>query len=386
MNKKHQQHLATRAIHAGQMPDPSTGAIMTPVYMTSTYVQKSPGQHQGYEYSRTQNPTRQALEQCIANLESATHGFAFASGMAAIATILDLLKPNDHIIVCDDVYGGTFRLFDKVRKHSAGLQFSFVDFSDIEQIKAHIKPQTRMLWLETPTNPLLKLIDLRAIAKLAKQFKLLSVADNTFATPIIQRPIEYGFDIVIHSATKYLNGHSDVIGGIAVTSQAELADKLAFLHNSTGAILGPMDSFLILRGLKTLAIRIERHSQNAQALAQWLAKHPKINNVIYPGLSIHPQYQLAKQQMAYPGGMISLYVNGDRKQTINVLERCQLFALAESLGGVESLIEHPAIMTHASIPEDKRLALGISDNLIRLSVGIEAIADLQHDLEQALQS
>ncbi len=379
------QNLATRVIHAGQSPDPTTGAVMTPIYATSTYVQESPGKHKGYEYSRTRNPTRDAYEQCIADLESGTRGFAFASGMAAIATILELLKPGDHIIAVDDLYGGTYRILDKVRKRSAGLQISFVDFSNPDNIVKAIRPETRMIWVETPTNPMLKLVDLQNLVAIAKKHKLITVADNTFATPMLQRPLELGFDIVTHSATKYLNGHSDMIGGIAIVGDnTELSDQMAFLQNSVGAIAGPFDSFLALRGVKTLAIRMERHCQNALELALWLEKHPKVKRVIYPGLKSHPQHELAKKQMQAFGGMISVELTCNLQETAKVLERCQLFALAESLGGVESLIEHPAIMTHASIPTEHRKLLGISDGLIRLSVGIEAVEDLKADLNQAL--
>lgn len=382
---KHKQQLATRAIHAGQSPDPTTGAIMTPIYATSTYVQESPGKHKGYEYSRTRNPTRFAYEECVASLESGYRGFAFASGMAAIATIVELLNPGDHVIVCDDVYGGTFRLFDKVRKRSAGINASFVDLSSLEQIQAALRPETRMIWVETPTNPMLKLVDLSLVAKFAQQHQLIAVADNTFATPFIQRPLEYGFQIVIHSATKYLNGHSDMIGGIAVVGDhSDLVEQIAFLQNSVGAIAGPFDSFLALRGLKTLVVRMERHCSNAQEIAGWLSTHPKIANVIYPGLNSHPQHALAKQQMRYFGGMITAELKGGIKEAITMLEKCEIFSLAESLGGVESLIEHPAIMTHASIPTAQREQLGIKDGLIRLSVGIEAVDDLKYDLQQAL--
>jgi len=378
--------IETRAIHAGQKPDPSTGAVMTPIYATSTYIQKSPGMHQGYEYSRTQNPTRKAYEECVANLESGKRGFAFASGMAAIATILELLKPGDHVLAMDDLYGGTYRLFENVRKHSAGIQFSFIDFSDIKNIEKNILPNTKMLWIESPTNPLLKIVDLKKIASLSKKHNLISVADNTFASPILQRPIELGFDIVAHSATKYLNGHSDMVGGIAVVGdRPELAEKLAYLQNSIGAIAGPFDAFLAMRGIKTLAIRMQKHCENAYQLANWLEKNPHIQKVIYPGLKSHPQYLLAKKQMGgLYGGMISVYLKADLKKTVKILEKFKIFALAESLGGVESLIEHPAIMTHASIPKAKREALGIHDNLIRLSVGIEHIDDLKADIAQAL--
>ncbi len=384
--KKHVDHLETRVIHAGQTPDPTTGAVMTPIYATSTYVQDSPGKHKGYEYSRTRNPTRDAYEKCIADIESGKHGFAFASGMAAIATILELLQPGDHIIAMDDLYGGTYRLLERVRKRSAGIQVTFVDMCDIEKVKAAIRPETRMLWVETPTNPMLKLVNLSELATLAKQHHLISVADNTFATPLIQRPIELGFDIVMHSATKYINGHSDMIGGIVVVNDnAELAEKMAFLQNSVGAVASPFDSFLALRGVKTLALRMERHCSNALELASWLEKHPKISRVIYPGLSSHPQHALAKQQMQLFGGMITAELACDLAQTVEILERCKLFALAESLGGVESLIEHPAIMTHASVPKEQREKLGISDSLIRISVGVENVEDLKRDLAEAMQ-
>jgi len=377
--------LATRVIHAGQAPDPTTGAVMTPIYATSTYVQTSPGKHKGYEYSRTRNPTRDAYEQCIADLESGTRGFAFASGMAAIATILELLKPGDHLIAVDDLYGGTYRILDKVRKRSAGLQVSFVDFSSPDNILKAIRPETRMIWVETPTNPMLKLVDLASVVAIAKKHHLITVADNTFATPMLQRPLELGFDIVMHSATKYLNGHSDMIGGMAIVGEhAELAEQMAFLQNAVGAISGPFDSFLALRGVKTLALRMERHCHNAMELALWLEKHPKVARVIYPGLRSHPQHALAKQQMAAFGGMISVELACNLQDTVAMLEKCQIFALAESLGGVESLIEHPAIMTHASVPVAHRNMLGISDGLIRLSVGIESVDDLRADLEQAL--
>lgn len=383
--KKHIQQIETRVIHAGQTPDPATGAVMTPIYATSTYVQSSPGRHKGYEYSRTRNPTRDAYENCIADLESGQRGFAFGSGMAAIATILELLKPGDHLIAMDDLYGGTYRLLERVRKHTAGLHVSFVDLTKLDQIEQHIRPETKMLWVETPTNPMLKIVDLAKTAAIAKKHRLISVVDNTFATPLLQRPIEYGFDIVVHSATKYINGHSDVINGIAVVGEnKELADKLAFLQNSVGAIAGPFDSFLALRGVKTLALRMERHCSNAFELANWLNEHPKVSRVIYPGLPEHPQHALAKQQMKQFGGMITIELNSSLQETIRVLERCEIFALAESLGGVESLIEHPAIMTHASLPKQQRETLGISDSLIRLSVGIESITDLKQDLAHAL--
>ncbi len=379
------KHFDTRAIHAGQTPDPSTGAVMTPIYATSTYRQTSPGVHQGYEYSRTKNPTRAAYEDCIASLESGQRGFAFASGMAAINTVIDTLNAGDHVIAMDDLYGGTYRLFDKVKTRTSNLSFSFVDMGHIDNITAAIQPNTRMIWLETPSNPMLKLADLRKIAALAKHHGIITVADNTFATPWIQRPLELGFDIVLHSATKYLNGHSDVVNGVVVVGDnVPLIEKMAFLQNSCGAVAGPFDSFLVLRSLKTLSLRMQRHCENAKSLAPWLEKHPRIHNVIYPGLTTHPQYKLAKEQMHDFGGMISIVVNGGLEGANRFLSRCELFTLAESLGGVESLIEHPAIMTHASIPAEKRQLLGIEDGFIRLSVGIEHIDDLEADLNFAL--
>lgn len=379
-------NLETRVIHAGQTPDPSTGAVMTPIYATSTYVQKSPGKHQGYEYSRTKNPTRFALENCIADLEGGTKGFAFASGMAAIATILELLKPGDQIIAMDDLYGGTYRILEKVRKRSMGLEISFVDFCKPENILKAIQPNTKMIWVETPTNPMLKIVDLKTVAAIAKKNNLISVVDNTFATPMLQRPLEYGFDIVMHSTTKYINGHSDIIGGIAIIGENKnYAEQIAFLQNSVGAIASPFDSFLALRGVKTLAVRMQRHCENAMAIASWLEKHRKVSRVIYPGLKSHPQHKIAKQQMKDFGGMITVELKCSLKDTAKVLERCELFALAESLGGVESLIEHPAIMTHASVPKEQREMLGIKDGLIRLSVGIENADDLIADLTSALR-
>jgi cystathionine gamma-lyase len=376
--------FGTRAIHAGQTPDPSTGAIMTPIYATSTYVQQSPGVHQGFEYSRSQNPTRFAYERCVADLEGGTRGLAFASGLAAMATILDLLNTGDHVIASDDLYGGTFRLFERVRKRSAGLEFSFVDMSEPESLSRQLRPNTRMVWVETPSNPLLKIVDLGAVAALAKDRSLLAVADNTFASPYLQRPLEFGFDIVVHSATKYLNGHSDIVGGVVAVSSPDLGERLSFLQNAVGAIASPFDSFLALRGLKTLHLRMQRHCTNAHALADWLVQHPAVERVMYPGLDSHPQHPLAQRQMEAFGGMISIVLKGDASYARRVLERCRVFALAESLGGVESLIEHPAIMTHASVPVEQRRAAGISDSLIRLSVGVEEIEDLKEDLEQAL--
>lgn len=383
MNKSHQ--LETAVIHAGQSPDPSTGAVMTPIYATSTYAQSSPGKHKGYEYSRTKNPTRDALECCMATLEHGIRGFAFASGMAAIATVLELLQPGDHVIAMDDLYGGTYRLFEKVRKRSAGIDFTFTDLSQTDHLSALIRSETRMIWVETPTNPMLKLANLSQIAAIAKKHQLIAVADNTFATPILQCPLQQGFDIVVHSATKYLGGHSDVVSGIAVTNQPELAEQLGYLQNAIGAIAGPFDSFLVLRGIKTLALRMQRHSENALSLATWLESQKTVKRVIYPFLKTHPQHTLAKQQMKLGGGMISVALNKTFAETIQCLERFKLFTLAESLGGVESLVEHPASMTHGSIPVELRNQMGITDNLIRMSVGIEHIDDLKNDLLQALK-
>jgi cystathionine gamma-lyase len=377
--------FSTRAIHAGQQPDPTTGAIMTPVYLTSTYVQESPGVHKGWEYSRTHNPTRKAYENCIANLENGKFGFAFASGCAATTTILSMLKNNDHIIVMDDLYGGTFRLFDKVLR-PLGLNFTFVDLTDAQNFTKAVKPETKMVWLESPTNPTMKLADIEAISKMAKAKNILTVVDNTFMSPVFQRPLDLGADIVVHSATKYLGGHSDMIGGVAVTSKPELAERLAFLSNSMGAIQSPFDSFLALRSLKTLPIRMKAHENNAIQIANFLEKHSKVEKVIYPGLKSHPQHELAKKQMLGFGGMITFYIKGDLAAARKFLEKVEIFSLAESLGGVESLIEHPAIMTHASVPAEKRAELGISDTLIRLSVGIEDINDLIRDLESAFNS
>ena len=377
--------FSTRTIHAGQSPDPSTGAVMVPIYATSTYAQESPGVHKGFEYSRSQNPTRMAFERCIADLESGTEGYAFASGLAAISTILEILSSGDHVIATDDLYGGSFRLFDKVRKRSAGLEFSFVDLADLAAVEAAIRPNTKMIWVETPTNPLLRLVDLSAIAKLARSKGILTVADNTFASPYTQRPLECGIDIVMHSTTKYLNGHSDIVGGCAVVGEnADLAAKMKFLQNAIGSVAGPFDSFLALRGLKTLALRMERHCSNALTIARWLEGLSAVKRVIYPGLESHPQHALARRQMSAFGGIVTVELDGDLSATKRFLERCRLFTLAESLGGVESLIEHPAIMTHASIPAEQRQRIGISDSLVRLSVGIEDAGDLAADLAQAL--
>jgi cystathionine gamma-lyase len=377
--------FATRTIHGGQSHDPLTGAVMVPIYATSTYAQTSPGVHKGYEYSRSQNPTREAFQRCIADLESGTEGFAFASGLAAIATVLELLSTGDHVVVSDDVYGGSFRLFERVRRRSAGLDFSLVDMSDLGAIERALKPNTKLIWVETPTNPLLKLADLSAIAALGKKRGILTAADNTFASPYVQRPLEAGIDIVVHSTTKYLNGHSDIVSGCAVLGDnRDLVERLKFLHNAVGAIAGPFDSFLALRGLKTLALRMERHCASGLRIARWLQARGDVERVIYPGLESHPQHALAKRQMHGFGGIVTVVLKRDLAGTKRFLERCQLFTLAESLGGVESLIEHPAIMTHASIPEDQRDRLGISDSLVRLSIGIEDGDDLIADLEQAL--
>ncbi len=376
--------FATRTIHGRQSPEPVTGAIMPPIFATSTYVQPSPGEHTGFEYSRTQNPTRMAYENCIADLESGSHGFAFASGMAATATILELIDSGAHVVAMDDLYGGTRRLFHDVRERSAGLTFSFVDMTDADAAGAAIRNDTRMIWIESPSNPLLKIVDIEAIVKLAAGRDILVVVDNTFATPYLQRPLELGCDIVMHSATKFINGHSDIVGGIAVTSDAELAERLGYLQNSIGAVAGPFDSFLALRGVKTLDVRMERHCRSAQHIAAWLETHHRVERVLYPGLASHPQHELAVRQMRGGfGGIVTFFIDGDVDDARRFLERCKVFALAESLGGVESLIEHPAIMTHASVPEDRRAELGISDQLIRLSVGIEDVGDLVADLAQA---
>ena len=374
----------TLAIHAGQSPDPSTGAIMTPIYATSTYVQESPGKHKGFEYSRTQNPTRMAYERCVAALEGGVAGFAFASGLAAAATVLDLLDSGSHVIAMDDLYGGSYRLFERVRRRSAGLDFSFVDLNDSQALKAALKPSTRMIWAETPTNPMLKLVDLNKVAVFAKKHGLILVVDNTFCSPMLQRPLEFGAHLVLHSATKYLNGHSDMVGGMVVAGSGELAEHMGFLQNSVGAVAGPFDAFLAMRGLKTLHLRMKAHCESALDLAKWLEKHSAVERVIYPGLKSHPQHSLAKRQMDGFGGIISMEVKGGLKKARQVLERCELFALAESLGGVESLIEHPAIMTHASVPPANRKKLGISDGLIRLSVGVEDVDDLRNELASAL--
>ena len=387
-NRSNRLAFGTRTIHAGQEPDPTTGAIMMPIYQTSTFVQSSPGVHKGFDYARSKNPTRMAYERCVADLESGQRGYAFASGLAAASTILEMLDAGSHIIATDDIYGGCYRLFERVKRRSSGLQVTYVDLSDLAAVEAAIRPETKMIWVETPTNPLLKLVDLEGVAVIAKRHGLLTVADNTFASPWIQRPLEYGFDLVFHSATKYLNGHSDMVGGIAVAGEnREVADQIGFLQNAIGGIQGPFDSFLALRGVKTLALRMQRHSENGLELAGWLERHPKIELVRYPGLPSHAQHGLAKRQMAAGyGGMISVVVKGGIGSAKAMLERTRLFALAESLGGVESLIEHPAIMTHATIPAEERRARGIADGLVRLSAGIEDVKDLRADLEDALKA
>ena len=385
MTRSNRLDFATRCIHAGQEPDPTTGAVMMPIYATSTYVQQSPGVNKGYDYARTKNPTRMAFERCIADLEGGTAAFAFASGLAAISTSLECLDQGSHVISVDDLYGGSRRLFERVRKRSMGIEVSYLDLSDPDAIEAEIRPNTRLVWVETPTNPLLKLVDLERVAAIAKRRGIWAAADNTFASPYVQRPLEHGFDLVVHSTTKYLNGHSDMVGGVAVVADnAELGERLKFLQNAVGAIQGPFDSFLALRGLKTLALRMERHCTSGLKIAAWLERHPKVRRVFYPGLASHPQHALAKKQMHAFGGMISAELEGTLDDARRFLERCQLFALAESLGGVESLIEHPALMTHGSVPVDVRAALGISDTLVRLSVGIEDPDDLIADLDAAL--
>ena len=384
---KDKKGFDTRAIHAGQKNDPVTGAVMTPIYATSTYAQESPGVHKGYEYSRTSNPTRRALEDCMASLENGDQGFAFASGMAATSTILELLDSGDHIIASDDLYGGTYRLMEDVRKRTSSLEFSFVDFSKTSNILEAIRPNTKMLWLETPSNPLLKITDLEAVSSSIKEKNIIKVCDNTFSSPRIQQPLDLGFDIVMHSATKYIGGHSDVVAGLAVTSKKrnDLSERLAYLINASGGMAGPFDSFLLLRSLKTLSIRMEKHSENAQLVAEFLENHPLVSKTIYPGLRSHPEHEIAKKQMNLFGGMVTFVVSGGLPHAKKILESLKVFTLAESLGGAESLAEHPAIMTHASIPKETREALGIDDGLIRLSVGIETAEDLINDLKNAIE-
>ncbi|MCS0589392.1 trans-sulfuration enzyme family protein [Massilia norwichensis] len=382
------RHIATRVIHGGQAPDPGTGAVMPPIYATSTFAQESPGVHKGLDYGRSHNPTRWALERCVADIESGGAAFAFASGLAAISSVLELLPAGSHIVAGDDMYGGTYRLFERVRRHSAGHEFTYVDLTDPLAVAGALRPDTKMVWVETPTNPMLKLADLRALAALCRERGVLSVCDNTFASPIVQRPLEHGIDIVVHSTTKYMNGHSDVIGGVAVVGtedrHQQLRERLGFIQNAVGAIQGPFDSFLVLRGIKTLALRVERSSANALALAHWLEEQKKVSRVFYPGLASHPQHELARRQMHGYGGIISVDLDTDLEGSRRFLEHCEVFTLAESLGGVESLIEHPAIMTHATIPPEQRARLGIGDGLIRLSVGIEHVDDQRADLARAL--
>ncbi|QJD98751.1 PLP-dependent transferase [Massilia forsythiae] len=382
------RRLATRVVHGGQAPDPATGAVMPPIYATSTFAQESPGVHKGLDYGRSHNPTRWALERCVADIESGGAAFAFASGLAAIGAVLELLPAGSHIVAGDDMYGGTYRLFERVRRHSAGHEFTYVDLADPAALEAALRPETKLVWVETPTNPMLKLADLRAIARLCRERGILTVCDNTFASPINQRPLELGIDIVVHSTTKYMNGHSDVIGGVAVTGTAPqhdtLRERLSFIQNAVGAIQGPFDSFLVLRGIKTLALRVERSNANALELAGWLERQDKVKRVHYPGLASHPQHELARSQMHGYGGIISLDLDTDLAGARRFLEHCEVFTLAESLGGVESLIEHPAIMTHATIPREQRVLLGIGDGLVRLSVGIEHVEDQRNDLARAL--
>ncbi len=381
--KPDNMHFSTRCIHAGQYPDPSTGAVSVPIYSNSTYAQDAPGEHKGYVYGRGHNPTRHAFERAMADLENGVGAYAFGSGLAAMDAALDLLPANSHMIACDDLYGGSYRLFERVRKGSTGLDVTYVDMTDMKKVEAALRPNTKMLWVETPTNPLLKVIDLEQMAAFAKSKKLISVADNTFGTPWIQRPLDLGFDIVVHSVTKYLGGHSDLIGGSLITNDKEISDKLKFIQNATGGILGPFESFLALRGVKTLDVRMARHCESGLKIAEWLAKHPAVEKVYYPGLTSHPQHAIAKKQMRGFGGVVSATLKGNLQACSRMLSACRIFTLAESLGGVESLIEHPAIMTHASIPADQRKALGIDDGLIRLSVGIESPDDLMNDLDQA---
>ena len=381
---KNSQGFSTRAIHAGQRPDPTTGAVMTPIYATSTYAQESPGVNKGYEYARGKNPTREAFEACIADLEGGVQGFGFASGMAATSTALELLDAGSHIVTGDDLYGGSWRLFERVRRRSMGLDFAYVDLSDIAAVEAAITPKTKMLWVETPTNPMMKIADIAALSKVAKAHGLLLVVDNTFATPWCQQPLSLGADVVMHSATKYLNGHSDIIGGVLVAGNTEVAAEIKFLQNSVGGVMGPFDAFLANRGLKTLGLRMKAHCENALTIARWLEGRKGVARVIYPGLASHPQHELAGRQMRGFGGMVSVVIDGDLARTRQVLERVGIFTLAESLGGVESLVNHPAIMTHASVPKALRDAGGVTENLIRLSVGVEDVEDLIADLDQAL--
>jgi len=387
MSSDNKLHFETRVIHGGQSVDPTTGAVMPSIVTSSTYAQKSPGVHQGFEYSRSHNPTRYAYERCVANLEGGQRAFGFASGMAASSTILELLNSSDEVVAMDDLYGGTFRLFDKVRRHTAALKFSYVDMSDVAKINDAITDKTRMIWVETPTNPMLKLVDIKAVADLIKGKDIILVVDNTFATPFNQKPLSLGADVVMHSATKYINGHSDMVGGIAIVGDNQaVLEKMEFLQNAVGAVNGPFDAYLALRGLKTLALRMERHNKSAMTIAKWLENHDQVEKVIYPGLESHPQHDIAKKQMSDFGGMITILLKGGLEKARRFLETVEIFALAESLGGVESLIEHPAIMTHASVPKETREQLGMFDNLVRLSVGIENVDDLIADLDKALNA
>ncbi|MFH1892543.1 MAG: cystathionine gamma-synthase [Candidatus Zixiibacteriota bacterium] len=380
---KDKTRFETRAIHAGQSPDPSTGAITTPIFQTSTYVQEGVGGHKGYEYSRTDNPTRTALQECLASLENAKYGLSFASGMSTISTIMNLLKAGDHVVSSDDVYGGTYRIFEQVFRNY-DLKYDYVNTSNLSEIESAIKPETKMVWVETPTNPLLKITDLKGAAEICRKHNLISCVDNTFGTPYFQKPLDYGIDIVMHSVTKFLGGHADTVGGALMTSNDKLYDRLKFCQNAVGAIPGPFDCWLVLRGVKTLAVRMERHAQNAGQIANWLEAHPKVRKVIYPGLESHPGHEIAKKQMTGFGGLISFEIDGSQADAVKFLDNVKLFALAESLGGVESLIEHPGLMTHASIPAEVRHEKGLSDNLIRISVGIEHVDDLIADLDDAL--
>ena len=375
--------LDTLAVHAAQAPDPHTGAVNAAIQLSTTFAQDGPGQHRGYEYARTDNPTRRTLEQCIAALEGGGHGIAFASGCAATTAITQLLRPGDHIVACDDVYGGTFRIFDKLTR-PMGVEVSWVDMTEPRAVAAALRKNTRLCWVETPTNPLLKLVDIAALAKIARRAKVPLAVDNTFATPVLQRPLALGADLVVHSTTKYLNGHADAVGGAIVTDDEALRDQLRFVQNAAGAVPSPFDCYLVLRGIKTLPLRVRQSSASAAGLARWLSRHPRVVRVHYPGLASHPQHRLARRQMAAPGAMISIVLRGGRAAAVRLLRRVELFVCAESLGGVESLIEHPATMTHASVPAEARAALGIADGLVRLSVGIEAESDLRADLERAL--
>jgi cystathionine beta-lyase/cystathionine gamma-synthase len=379
------QSLDTLAIHAGQEPDPTTGAVMPPIFLSTTFAQEGPGKHKGFEYARTGNPTRQILERCVAELEGGEHGLAFGSGCAGMTTLFHTLRPGDHVLACDDVYGGTFRILDKVFK-PLGIATSWVDLTNLDAVRAAMRTETKLVVIESPTNPMLKVVDIAAIAKIAHGGNAKVVVDNTFATPMLQRPLALGADVVVHSTTKYMNGHSDVVGGVIVTSDAALAEKLRFLQNAIGAVPSPFDCFLVLRGIKTLPVRMERHSKSAESIARFLVARKEVERVYYPGLEQHPQFAIAQKQMRAPGGMISFVVKGGLPAARKLLETVRIFVCAESLGGVESLIEHPAIMTHGSVPPDQRERLGIVDGLVRISVGLEGVDDLRTDLERALEA